>query len=174
VGGQWVYTSQYGWIWIPYGNQYTYEGTANDASPTHTCTTPATDGCGWPAPWVWAGVPILTLAPRVRWALAGTLASTGRVWLGRNTAAAAEDTVLVVVTVAAIAATLVVPHAVVSVVTAASAVATAEAMVAAIADNDLQSLWVSTRGRSSAWQGRLARERFPFDPALCGGSRECR
>jgi hypothetical protein len=32
-GGQWVYTSEYGWIWMPYGNQYTYEGTANDAYP---------------------------------------------------------------------------------------------------------------------------------------------
>ncbi|MGD0044969.1 MAG: hypothetical protein ABSE84_31985, partial [Isosphaeraceae bacterium] len=28
-----VYTSEYGWIWMPYGNQYTYEGTANDAYP---------------------------------------------------------------------------------------------------------------------------------------------
>jgi len=55
--------------------------------------------------------------------------------VGADTAAA-EDTVLVVVTVAAIAAMLVVPHAVVSVVTAASAVATAEAMAADIADND--------------------------------------
>src|SRR5512141_2586269 len=30
-GGQWVYTSEYGWIWMPYGDQYTYEGMANDA-----------------------------------------------------------------------------------------------------------------------------------------------
>jgi len=124
---------------MPYGNQYTYEGTANDASPTHTCTTPATDGCGWRLPGSgWGAYPYF--GPVVRWALAGTLASTGPGMVGADTAAAAEDTVLVVVTVAAIAATLVVPHAVVSVVTAASAVATAEAMVAAIADNDLQEL----------------------------------
>src|SRR5262245_53321183 len=24
--GQWVYTQQYGWLWMPYGTQYTYEG----------------------------------------------------------------------------------------------------------------------------------------------------
>src|SRR5215471_14737445 len=26
AGGQWVYTDQYGWIWIPYGDQYAYAG----------------------------------------------------------------------------------------------------------------------------------------------------
>src|ERR1700690_1250014 len=31
--GQWVYTDQYGWVWMPYGDQYTYEGSANDTSP---------------------------------------------------------------------------------------------------------------------------------------------
>jgi len=25
--------SDYGWIWMPYGSQYTYEGAASDASP---------------------------------------------------------------------------------------------------------------------------------------------
>src|SRR5437870_4409488 len=25
--GQWVYTSQYGWVWMPYGRQYVDEGT---------------------------------------------------------------------------------------------------------------------------------------------------
>jgi hypothetical protein len=28
--GQWVYTQQYGWVWMPYGSQYTYE-------PTRSC-----------------------------------------------------------------------------------------------------------------------------------------
>src|SRR5882672_1790514 len=23
-GGQWVHTQQYGWVWMPYGNQYVY------------------------------------------------------------------------------------------------------------------------------------------------------
>ena len=33
VGGQWVYTDQYGWVWMPYGDQYTYEGTST--TPPH-------------------------------------------------------------------------------------------------------------------------------------------
>jgi hypothetical protein len=28
VGGQWVYTGQYGWVYIPYGDQYVYTHTA--------------------------------------------------------------------------------------------------------------------------------------------------
>src|SRR5262249_16173672 len=31
--GQWVYTSQYGWVWLPYGAQYTYEPTVEGAYP---------------------------------------------------------------------------------------------------------------------------------------------
>ncbi len=51
--GQWVYTSEYGWIWMPYGNQYTYEGTPNDANPYSYAYYP---NYGWmwlAAPWVW-------------------------------------------------------------------------------------------------------------------------
>src|SRR5665811_1632972 len=34
AAGQWVYTDQYGWIWMPYGTQYTYEGSsAYDSQP---------------------------------------------------------------------------------------------------------------------------------------------
>src|SRR6267142_6364006 len=31
--GQWVSTAQYGWIWIPYGQQYTYEPADEAAVP---------------------------------------------------------------------------------------------------------------------------------------------
>ena len=31
--GQWVYTTQYGWVWIPYGSQYTYEPSFEGAYP---------------------------------------------------------------------------------------------------------------------------------------------
>ncbi len=51
--GQWVYTSEYGWIWMPYGNQYTYEGSPSDAYPYAYAYYP---GSGWmwlAAPWVW-------------------------------------------------------------------------------------------------------------------------
>jgi hypothetical protein len=51
--GQWVYTSQYGWIWMPYGNQYTYEGTPNDANPYSYAYYPSYGWMWLAAPWVW-------------------------------------------------------------------------------------------------------------------------
>jgi hypothetical protein len=32
--GQWVYTNQYGWVWMPYGESYTYV-TANEVAYTY-------------------------------------------------------------------------------------------------------------------------------------------
>src|SRR5512140_1874113 len=32
-GGQWVYTEQYGWLFMPYGDRYVYEGTSYDEYP---------------------------------------------------------------------------------------------------------------------------------------------
>jgi hypothetical protein len=52
-GGQWVYTSEYGWIWMPYGNQYTYEGTASDAYPYSYVYYPSYGWMWLAAPWVW-------------------------------------------------------------------------------------------------------------------------
>lgn len=52
-GGQWVYTSQYGWVWMPYGNQYTYEGSANDAYPYSYVYYPSYGWMWLAAPWVW-------------------------------------------------------------------------------------------------------------------------
>ena len=49
--GQWVYTSQYGWVWMPYGSGYTV-ATAGD-EPEMYLYAPA---FGWRwvvAPWVW-------------------------------------------------------------------------------------------------------------------------
>jgi len=49
--GQWVYTAQYGWIWMPYGTAYTYLPAG--AYPDMYCYFPA---YGWRwvvAPWVW-------------------------------------------------------------------------------------------------------------------------
>jgi hypothetical protein len=51
--GQWVYTEQYGWLFMPYGNQYVDEGDANDETPFAFVYYP---GSGWvwvAAPWVW-------------------------------------------------------------------------------------------------------------------------
>ena len=49
--GQWVYTNQYGWVWMPYGAAYTY--VAAGAYPDMYLYVPA---YGWRwvvAPWVW-------------------------------------------------------------------------------------------------------------------------
>jgi hypothetical protein len=55
--GQWVYTTQYGWVWMPYGQQYVDEGTYGAASPYQYvyCV-----GVGWSwvaAPWLWGWGP---------------------------------------------------------------------------------------------------------------------
>jgi len=51
--GQWVYTGQYGWVWMPYGRQYVDEGIYGANSPYQYvyCV-----GVGWSwvaAPWLW-------------------------------------------------------------------------------------------------------------------------
>jgi hypothetical protein len=51
--GQWVYTSEYGWIWMPYGNQYTYEGTTSDPYPYSYVYYPSYGWTWLAAPWVW-------------------------------------------------------------------------------------------------------------------------
>jgi hypothetical protein len=50
--GQWVYTSQYGWVWMPYGTQYTYTPTDTGVYPSEYVYYP-TYGWTWvTAPWV--------------------------------------------------------------------------------------------------------------------------
>ena len=51
--GQWVYTNQYGWVWMPYGDQYTYEGTAYDANPYAYVYYPSYGWTWLAAPWIW-------------------------------------------------------------------------------------------------------------------------
>jgi len=55
--GQWVYTSQYGWVWMPYGQQYVDEGAYGAASPYQYVYC---GGVGWSwiaAPWLWGWGP---------------------------------------------------------------------------------------------------------------------
>jgi len=57
IESQWVYTSQYGWVWMPYGQQYVDEGAYGAASPYQYvyCV-----GAGWSwiaAPWLWGWGP---------------------------------------------------------------------------------------------------------------------
>ncbi|HZL20947.1 MAG TPA: hypothetical protein VFG23_24650, partial [Polyangia bacterium] len=51
--GQWVYTEQYGWVWMPYGNQYTYEGTASGSEPYEYLYEQSYGWTWLAAPWVW-------------------------------------------------------------------------------------------------------------------------
>ena len=44
---------QYGWIWMPYGDQYTYEGTYYDASPYAYVYYPSYGWMWLTAPWIW-------------------------------------------------------------------------------------------------------------------------
>src|SRR5471030_669428 len=50
--GQWVYTAQYGWIWMPYGNQYVDEGVYGGNSPY--AYVYCNSAWSWvAAPWLW-------------------------------------------------------------------------------------------------------------------------
>lgn len=50
--GQWVYTAQYGWVWMPYGSQYTYTPTQPGASPYEYVYYPSYGWSWLAAPWV--------------------------------------------------------------------------------------------------------------------------
>jgi len=50
--GQWVYTSQYGWVFMPYGDQYVAQGIGTDGNPYSYIYHP---GYGWQwlaSPWL--------------------------------------------------------------------------------------------------------------------------
>ena len=55
--GQWVFTHQYGWVWMPYGGQYVDEGAYGDSTPYEYVFSV---GLGWSwvaAPWLWGWGP---------------------------------------------------------------------------------------------------------------------
>jgi hypothetical protein len=55
--GQWVFTDQYGWVWMPYGARYTHAPNDGDVPPYMYVYEPAV-GWGWVvAPWVWGWGP---------------------------------------------------------------------------------------------------------------------
>ncbi len=55
--GQWVFTQQYGWVWMPYGAKYVSEGSTGDETPYAYVYEPG-DGWAWlSAPWVWGWGP---------------------------------------------------------------------------------------------------------------------
>ncbi len=56
ASGQWVYTGQYGWVWMPYGDAYTYQPT-DGGSPDMYVYYP-TVGWTWVvAPWIYGWGP---------------------------------------------------------------------------------------------------------------------
>jgi hypothetical protein len=50
--GQWVYTQQYGWVWAPYGDEYTYAPTQEGAYPQEYLYSPSYGWTWFAAPWV--------------------------------------------------------------------------------------------------------------------------
>lgn len=63
--GQWVFTTQYGWLWLPYEQGYTY--VSPDASFAYMYTYNPTFG------WRWVGAPwVLGVGPSPRWGVYGT------------------------------------------------------------------------------------------------------
>jgi hypothetical protein len=54
ANGQWVHTQQYGWIWMPYGDAYTYAPPGGEGQPYEYVYYPADGGWTWVvAPWIW-------------------------------------------------------------------------------------------------------------------------
>jgi hypothetical protein len=57
--GQWTYTAQYGWVWLPYGDQYTYAPTQTGVYPSEYVYYPSYGWTWLAAPWVfgWGAAP---------------------------------------------------------------------------------------------------------------------
>ena len=53
TSGQWVYTAQYGWVWMPYGRQYVDEGTYGADTPYQYVYTVRLGWTWCSAPWLW-------------------------------------------------------------------------------------------------------------------------
>ena len=57
AAGQWVYTQQYGWVWMPYDDAYSYAPSSGEGEPYEYVYYPS---YGWTwvvAPWVWGWGP---------------------------------------------------------------------------------------------------------------------
>lgn len=53
ASGQWVYTAQYGWIWMPYADRYVSVAEAPDAYPYQFVFFVSTGWTWVEAPWIW-------------------------------------------------------------------------------------------------------------------------
>jgi hypothetical protein len=70
--GQWVYTGQYGWVWMPYGDGYTYVPSEGGV-PNMYVYYPAVGWTWVVAPWIWGW------GPSPYWGIYGTV---GFGWYG--------------------------------------------------------------------------------------------
>jgi len=64
--GQWVYTAQYGWVWMPYGDRYTHVVVEDDTALMYLYY-PVVGWCWVDAPWLWGW------GPRPHFGIYGTL-----------------------------------------------------------------------------------------------------
>jgi outer membrane lipoprotein SlyB len=69
--GEWAYTQQYGWVWMPYGDGYVYAPADGDSDPHMYVYL---SGVGWTwvvAPWLWGWGPrpyfVAHVGPRFGW-----------------------------------------------------------------------------------------------------------
>jgi hypothetical protein len=74
TSGQWVSTSQYGWVWMPYGEAYT-DVPPDGSTPSMFLYYPAAGWCWVMAPWLWGWGP----SPRF-----GRLGASRFAWYGRG------------------------------------------------------------------------------------------
>ncbi len=78
--GQWLYTDQYGWIWAPYGDQYSSIPSSEDSDPYEYCYEP---NYGWTwlaAPWIFGWGPW----PYFGYGGVARFGWYGRYWSGGN------------------------------------------------------------------------------------------
>jgi hypothetical protein len=74
--GQWVYTQQYGWIWMPYADAYTRVPANGYGEPYAYVYYPAYQTWTWlAAPWVWGIGP---------WPVFGAYGAVGFGWYGHG------------------------------------------------------------------------------------------
>src|ERR1700694_2639861 len=56
--GQWVYTQQYGWVWMPYGDAYSYVPPDGEGEPYEYVYYPSYGWTWGVGPWVWGYGPL--------------------------------------------------------------------------------------------------------------------
>lgn len=56
--GQWVFTQQYGWVWMPYGAAYTFTSDYENGNPYMYVYYPSTGWTWVNAPWLWGWGPM--------------------------------------------------------------------------------------------------------------------